>query len=124
MGFWNFIFGNAFYDESAEELDPKTSSVSNLYSQNGVFLHTDKNSFKISYNGLLAQNGASDITVLVGYGDVNKWQNVTSYNMKNTGNKNFEIDIPPCNNTTLNLAFSDSANNWDNNLGHNYSFFC
>ena len=50
MGFWNFIFGNSFDEESAEELDPKTSNVSNLYSQNGVFLHTDKNSFKISYN--------------------------------------------------------------------------
>ena len=122
MGFWDFIFGNS--SESAEELTPKTSNVSNLYSKNGVFLNIEKNSFKISYNGLLAQNGALDITVLVGYGNVDKWKNVTSYNMKNVGNKTFETTIPACTNTTLNLAFSDSANNWDNNLGNNYSFFC
>ena len=124
MGFWNFVFGNIFNSENAKELNPETSNVSNLYSKNGVFLNIEKNSFKISYNGLLAKNGASDITVLVGLGNIDKWKNVTSYTMKNIGNNTFETNIPLCTNTTLNLAFSDSANTWDNNLGQNYSFFC
>lgn len=124
MGFLNFLFGNNFNSENADEMSPKTSKVSNLYSQNGIFLDIENNTFKISYEGILAKNGASDISVLVGYGNVNKWENVTSYAMKNVGNNHFEVSIPATYNTTLNLAFNDNSENWDNNLGQNYSFFC
>lgn len=124
MGFWNFLFGSNLNSENAYEISPNTSKVSNLYSQNGIFLDVENDTFKISYNGMLAKNGASDISVLVGFGDVNKWENVKSYAMENVGNGTFEVTIPACHNSTLNLAFNDNANNWDNNLGQNYSFFC
>ena len=124
MGFWNFLFGNIFNSENAYEISPEASTVSNLYSQNGIFLDVENDTFKISYTGVLAKNGASDISVLVGYGNVNKWENVTSYAMKKGDNGRFEVSIPASYDTTINLAFNDNFNNWDNNLGQNYSFFC
>ncbi|MBP2650186.1 MAG: hypothetical protein H6Q74_1011 [Firmicutes bacterium] len=35
---------------------------------------------------------------------------------------NYEADVPMHQADTLNIAFKDCADNWDNNAGKNYSF--
>lgn len=75
---------------------------------------------RITYNGLLFQNGASDVYAHVGFG--NDWKSTTDYKMNRT-TKGFEITLPIAIYTdSINVCFKDSSNNWDNNLGSNYSF--
>lgn len=124
MSFWNFLFGKNYDSETTSEITPKELHVANSYSKNGVFLTASNDSFNISYSGILAQQGAPNINILVGYGDVNNWTNVTSYNMTKTNDKTFEVKIPRATNTNIHLAFNDNTDNWDNNNGQNYSFFC
>ncbi len=97
----------------------------NNYSNEGVFIRTNvlsgNDTGTLIYDGILSHSGADDIYVHFGYGDNHNWQN-TSY-IKMTKTKNgFETSIPlnPVLNT--NITFKDSANNWDNNSGHNYVF--
>lgn len=124
MSFWNFLFGKIYDSETASEITPEKLYVANSYTENGVFITATDDSFTISYNGILAQQGASNINLLVGYGDVNNWTNVTSYNMTKTQDQTFEVKISRPTNTNIHLAFNDTADNWDNNNGQNYSFFC
>lgn len=124
MSFWNFLFGKNHDSETASEITPEELHIANSYSQKGVFITATHNSFIVSYSGTLAQQDTPSINLLVGYGDVNNWTNVTSYNMTKTNSKTFEVKIPRSINTNIHLAFSDDSNNWDNNNGQNYSFFC
>lgn len=99
-------------------------SFNNEYFTNGVTLSPSTPSpqsiTKITYRGLLLQNGATDVYAHVGYGY--RWENATDYKMTKTG-QGFEVSIPIDRNTeTLNLCFKDAANNWDNNAGANYTF--
>jgi len=75
----------------------------------------------ILYNGLLAKSGAQQIYLHVGYGSNDNWQMVTDYPMYFTGN-GWEKTITVAEGTRLNFCFKDSANNWDNNNGNNWSF--
>lgn len=73
---------------------------------------------RIQYNGLLAQSGADQVYVHVGYGD--RWEYVSDYPMQKTANgwqKVLSVEHPG----SLNFCFKDSANNWDNNNGLNWS---
>ena len=124
MSFWNFLFGKSNNFEIASEITPEELYVANSYVKNGILITATNDSFIISYNGILAQQGAPNINLLVGYGDVNNWTNVTSYNMTKTHDKTFEVTISRPTNTNMHLAFNDNADNWDNNNGKNYSFFC
>lgn len=75
----------------------------------------------VVYNGLLAKSGATEVWVHVGFGPHEHWHNVRDIKMLNTGRgweQTFEVDDP----SRLNLCFKDSAQNWDNNNGHNWSF--
>lgn len=74
---------------------------------------------KVVYNGLLAQNGADKVYIHVGFGD--DWKKVSDYKMIRTG-QGFEAAIPIAIDNTVNMCFKDNANNWDNNMGENYSF--
>lgn len=123
MGFLNFLFGKNYDSETAKEITPDELYIANAYSKNGILINATKDSLQLSYSGILAQQGASNINLLVGFGDVNNWTNVTSYNMTKTDHNTFEAIIPRPKNTRLNLVFSDPNNNWDNNNGQNYSFF-
>ncbi|MBP5426925.1 MAG: carbohydrate-binding protein [Clostridiales bacterium] len=124
MRFWDFLFGKNNNSEIATEITPNSPNLINLYTENGISIRVNENSFTIYYNGILAQKGALNINLLTGYGDINNWTNVTSYTMKNNGDKTFEVDIPRLTNTRLNLVFNDGIDNWDNNQGQNYSFLC
>jgi len=76
--------------------------------------------FKITYNGLLVRNGATEVYARVGFGD--SWEHCREYQMSRTS-QGFETLIKlPKGTYTLNICFRDSAGNWDNNSGAYYSY--
>lgn len=91
------------------------------YYENGVFIYPSaQNGCHITYTGLLKQCGATEVYAHVGHGC--QWKNTQDYQMKKTP-QGFELTLPlPENVDRLNLCFKDSASNWDNNTGANYSF--
>ncbi|MDD2401014.1 MAG: carbohydrate-binding protein [Clostridia bacterium] len=74
---------------------------------------------KIGYEGLLAQNGATNIFAHVGYGSSNSWDNIQDISMRKENNI-WNCEIVP-NDSRLNFCFHDDANNWDNNNGYDWS---
>ena len=80
-----------------------------------------KDKVTILYNGLLADSGAQEVYLHVGYGDVQNWQNVSDFRMAYTS-VGWEKAINVTDTSRLNFCFKDSANNWDNNSGINWSF--
>ena len=94
------------------------------YHDNGVIIYpavpSTQSKCQITYNGLLPQNGATEVYAHVGYGS--SWENTQDYKMTKT-TRGFEAPIPmPKHADNLNICFKDAANNWDNNTGTNYSF--
>ncbi len=93
------------------------------YQRNGIVINPEvpqpDRLVTITYNGLLQQNGAEHLYAHVGFG--NEWSREHDYQMTRQSN-GFQVDIPVQHANTLNLAFKDCANNWDNNSGHNYIF--
>lgn len=73
---------------------------------------------RITYSGLLYKNGAQSLFTHYGYGA--KWTNIDTVSMTKADN-GFSVDIPLPKTGTINLAFKDDAENWDNNSGSNYS---
>ena len=75
----------------------------------------------ILYNGLLASSGADQVYLHCGYGTSSAWNKVQDVKMDKTERgwvKRFSVSDP----SRLNICFRDSANNWDNNNGINWSF--
>lgn len=93
------------------------------YEDNGVLLSKKTlysgDKIKVTYNGLLAQEGAQNIILHVGFGDM--WDN-SSYIPMNLEQGSFttELDILEC--KSFGICFKDTADNWDNNSGENYLF--
>ncbi|MDN5347156.1 MAG: hypothetical protein PWP65_720 [Clostridia bacterium] len=75
----------------------------------------------VLYYGLLSQAGADQIWMRVGYGDADRWENIYDYRMEKTG-YGWVKNIRAEGSGRLNICFKDSANNWDNNNGLNWSF--
>lgn len=102
------------------------------YTANGVYVTPTDFSIgdrvRLSYDGLLSQSGATEVYAHIGYGTQQNWQNVADVKMTKSANGLFEATFPVSPTTTtktsssLNLAFKDSAGNWDNNNGSNYTF--
>lgn len=78
---------------------------------------------KLTYNGLLAKSGADNVYVSLSYGDNKNWMNTSTLNMDKIEPQIFELLIPAKENGQLNVAFKDSASNWDNNSGKNYCYY-
>lgn len=76
---------------------------------------------EIRYDGLLARAGAQDIYLHAGFGNHNNWSNVMDVKMSRRGH-GFETRFAIEEETRFNFCFRDSADNWDNNHGHNWSF--
>lgn len=74
---------------------------------------------KIEYFGLLAKSGASDVYMRLA--SENDFSNSKDVKMRKTGDNRFEATIQTGLVDNLNFCFKDSANNWDNNNGNNYS---
>lgn len=75
----------------------------------------------IIYEGLLSNSGADQVFMHMGYGAHNKWNKVQDLKMFHTG-RGWEQTLSIDETSRLNFCFKDSANNWDNNSGHNWSF--
>lgn len=75
----------------------------------------------VLYDGLLAKSGADRVWLHVGYGPADNWQNVTEYPMEKTG-WGFVKKLRVEDASRFNFCFRDSANNWDNNNGLNWSY--
>lgn len=76
------------------------------------------NQVNISYNGLLSRSGAQNIYLHCGYGDPNNWREVQTIHMDRTA-RGWEKSVY-LKNHTMAFCFKDSAENWDNNNGHNW----
>lgn len=72
----------------------------------------------IKYNGLLAKSGADRVFIHYGF---DGWKNVSTAEMRREGNGSFSINLPVHGSSEINFCFKDSANNWDNNSGWNWS---
>ena len=98
-------------------------SKNNDYLPNGVKISpaipSPGDRVKLVYDGLLSKSGANDIYAHFGYNS--NWDNL-SYLRMNRALTGFESTITLAEANTLNLAFKDCANNWDNNSGKNYVF--
>ncbi len=95
----------------------------NTYTENGISISKASmkvgDSVTVTYNGLLANCGADSVTMHIGYGD--NWDNKEFISMEND-NGTFKASLVIDNSGSLNIAFKDSAENWDNNSGSDYTF--
>jgi len=108
-----------FKEEFSEGLDAFGKQP---YQSNGIsFTKVSDNMATIKYDGLLAKSGADDVYTMVGYGGNNAWEDVQTIRMNKFGNS-FHADVTTEPGKTVNLVFKDSAENWDNNCGMNYTF--
>ncbi len=108
-----------FKEEFSEGLDAFGSQP---YNENGVSLtKVSDNTATVKYDGLLAKSGAEDVYTVVGFGSNNQWEDVQTIRMNRFGNS-FHADVSIRHDRGVNLAFKDSAENWDNNCGMNYTF--
>lgn len=93
------------------------------YSKAGVtYEKLSETQGKISYSGLLAQSGAQEVCGVFGFGSNQNWEAVTTLEFKKEGGDTFQAIIPVEQGKNINIAFKDSADNWDNNSGMNYTF--
>lgn len=88
-----------------------------------IFFNTDKiiegTKVKISYVGYLFQNGSEEVFLHYGFG-IN-WDNVSEVKMEKT-ELGFQCEIDILEGDCLNLCFRNAVNEWDNNLGQNFTF--
>lgn len=88
-----------------------------------IFFNTDKlianNTIKLSYTGILFQNGATSAYIKYGFG--NDWENLAEAEMTKT-ELGFQIEIELLDKETFNFCIKNENDIWDNNNGSNYSF--
>jgi hypothetical protein len=93
------------------------------YTHAGVtFSKLSEGEAKINYSGLLSQEGANEVIGVYGYGSNQNWENVSSVTLRKDPSGDFTATIPIVSGKNVNLAFKDTAENWDNNSGLNYTF--
>ncbi|NPV53244.1 MAG: carbohydrate-binding protein [Firmicutes bacterium] len=78
----------------------------------------------VKYNGLLARSGADAVYLHAGFGPADSWANVRDVPMTRTIDDMWTAIVPIGieESSRLNFCFRDSANNWDNNNGVNWSY--
>ena len=113
-----------FKEEYSEDL---TNNVSRYgiqsYSKSGVaFEKLSETQAEISYSGLLAKSGAQEVQGVYGFGSNQNWEGVSAVQLKKEGEGAFKAVLPIEHGKNINIAFKDTAENWDNNSGMNYTF--
>jgi hypothetical protein len=94
----------------------------NQFADKGIHLYNYGDRTKLVYEGILAKSGARDVFAVIGYGSNDNWEDINYYPMQHTGGTAFELMIPEKDGKSMNIAFKDGADNWDNNSGANYTF--
>ncbi len=88
-----------------------------------IFFNTDKlvenSTVKISYTGLLFQNGSEEVYLHYGFGL--NWENLGEVKMEKT-ELGFQAEITLISSETFNFCFRNDKNEWDNNDSQNYIF--
>jgi len=93
------------------------------YSHAGVsFDKLSESEARICYSGLLSKSGADRIIGVYGYGSNQNWEDVSEVVLSRDATGSFTATIPITRGKNVNFAFRDSAENWDNNSGLNYTF--
>lgn len=80
----------------------------------------DGKDVKIIYDGLLDKSGAMQVYMHSGFGKRRNWDKIYDHRMENTG-RGWEKTINMESNQ-LNFCFKDSASNWDNNNGQDWTY--
>ena len=78
---------------------------------------------KINYSGLLAESGAEEVYLHAGIGNQHDWEATRDIVMQPEETENIwsaELEVNQAD--AVNFCFKDSADNWDNNSGHNWSY--
>lgn len=75
----------------------------------------------ILYNGLLSGAGADQVYLHMGYGNNRHWSAISDQSMHRTG-WGWEKTVVMTEDSRFNFCFKDSAGNWDNNSGKNWSY--
>ncbi|MCX7747983.1 MAG: carbohydrate-binding protein [Clostridia bacterium] len=114
---------NTISEYSLDFFDDTERSNAYICSTNGVQLYDIQNMIKLTYTGQLAKNGADQVYAVIGYGEPNHWENVETLLMNKTAQQSFEVLTFRKAQGNINVAFKDSANNWDNNQNQNYVFY-
>jgi len=73
----------------------------------------------IIYNGLLSKSGADQVYLHYGFGDPKNWRSINTVRMDRTA-RGWE-STQRLQDSLMNFCFKDSANNWDNNSGFNWT---
>ncbi len=93
-----------------------------MITQGSVFFDTENlvegRTAKLTYKGILAENGANEIYVHFGFGLL--WNNLQEIKLDKVDD-HFETEISLISCDDLNFCFRDENNNWDNNEAKNYS---
>ncbi len=118
--------GAAIVSATLSATKPKGArkKVNKEYQDKGVLLSREVSTIyepvKITYDGLLAQNGATELYAHAGIGS--QWENAQEVKMTKTRAGGFEATVLAAEKSTLNVCFHDAAFNWDNNSSENYVF--
>lgn len=76
---------------------------------------------EIKYNGLLVKSGADQVYLHAGFGLNNHWDNIMDIKMEKK-ETSWQTDCAVDTDQRFYFCFHDSADNWDNNNGVNWSF--
>lgn len=76
---------------------------------------------EVRYDGLLARSGAREVYLHAGFGSNEHWDHVMDIKMDKRGEL-WETELEVTSDKRFNICFHDSAGNWDNNNGKNWSF--
>ncbi|MCL6639082.1 MAG: hypothetical protein K6T80_05290 [Firmicutes bacterium] len=80
----------------------------------------DGSKVSILYNGSLS-SGSGEIYLHFGFGEKNNWVKVADHPMQKTPG-GWLANVNMMGTRQLNFCFKDSADNWDNNSGRNWSY--
>lgn len=76
--------------------------------------------FTVTYQGILAQRGATGVTMHCGYG-TGDWSDVKDIPMTPRGFQVWQATVIAEKPGPFNFCFRDAAGNWDNHYGNNWS---
>lgn len=83
---------------------------------------TAGDSVTVRYSGLLAQSGAEQVYLHMGFGR-ERWNRVSDVPMGKAGPRTFEarVNLPLEETSRFHFCFRDNAGHWDNNSGRDWS---
>lgn len=76
---------------------------------------------EVRYNGLLAQSGADSVILHYGFGP-GSWRKVQDVAMTKTPEGYWRAQVPIDDSGRFSFCFKDTAGNWDNNFGRNWTY--